>query len=133
MSETKQKGGFTRYSEQIKKEAVYRYLSQEITIEKLHQHYGAGVDSVRGWIARYKDEILLEYFQNDLSLTRMKKGKKKSLEKERERLEAEVRQLRLQAEGYKYMLDLASEQYGEDLLKKAVARQSAISKKDTPG
>lgn len=61
----------------------------------------------------------------------MKEGTNKSLEKENKRLKEELKLLRIQSEGYKYMLELASQEYGEDLLKKAVAKQSAILKKDT--
>ncbi|MCD8178643.1 MAG: hypothetical protein LUE98_14975 [Tannerellaceae bacterium] len=118
MSEMKVKDGSTRYCEELKKEAVRRYLSEKISIEGLHGIYGATSNCIRGWIHRYKDEVLAEYFNNDLSLTRMKEGTNKSLEKENERLKEELKLLRIQSEGYKYTLELASQEYGEDLLKK---------------
>ena len=56
----------------------------------------------------------------------------KSLEKEVLRLREELKLANIKAEGYEHMLHLASEEYGEDLLKKAVAKQSEILKGNIP-
>ncbi|WP_280772213.1 hypothetical protein [Parabacteroides sp. PF5-13] len=62
----------------------------------------------------------------------MKKGKDiKSLEKEILRLQQELKLANIKAEGCEYMLRICGEEYGEDLLKKAVAKQLDISKGDT--
>lgn len=131
MSETKQTGGVIRYSHELKLEIARRYLSEKTSIRKLSEEYGIGFESIRHWVNQYKTEALGLYFQNDLSLTRMKAKDSKSLEKENARLKEELKLLSIKAEGYEYMLRLASEEYGEDLLKKVVAKQSAISKEST--
>ena len=131
MSETKQ-SGCLRYSRELKLEITRRYLSESTSIRKLSSEYGISFEAVRRYVTQYKAEALRLFFSNDLSLTRMKKDKDtKSLEKEILRLQEELKLAHIKAEGYEYMLRICGEEYGEDLLKKAVAKQSDISKKDT--
>lgn len=131
MSETKQNGSI-RYSRSLKIEITRRYLSESISIRKLSVEYGISFDTVRRYVTQYRSEVLRLFFSNDLSLTRMKKDKDiKSLEKEILRLQEELKLTRIKAEGYEYMLRISGEEYGEDLLKKGVAKQSDISKEDT--
>lgn len=131
MLETKQNGSI-RYSRSLKIEITRRYLSESISIRKLSVEYGISFDTVRRYVTQYRSEVLRLFFSNDLSLTRMKKDKDiKSLEKEILRLQEELKLTRIKAEGYEYMLRISGEEYGEDLLKKGVAKQSDISKEDT--
>ncbi|MDH6359290.1 transposase [Parabacteroides sp. PF5-9] len=131
MLETKQNGSI-RYSRSLKIEITRRYLSESISIRKLSVEYGISFDTVRRYVTQYRSEVLRLFFSNDLSLTRMKKDKDiKSLEKEILRLQEELKLTRIKAEGYEYMLRISGEEYGEDLLKKGVAKQWDISKEDT--
>jgi len=131
MSESKQKYGGTRYPHALKLELTKRYLSESISYRELSKEYNIDPNTIRNFVGLCKQEALRIYFQNDLSLTRMKAKDSKSLEKENARLREELKLMSLKAEGYEYMLRLAGKEYGADLLKKVAAKQSDISKKDT--
>ena len=125
--------GCIRYSHELKLEITKRYLSEQTSVRKLSEEYGISFEAVRRTVIKYKPEALRLFFRNDISLTRMKKEKDtKSLEKEVLRLREELKLANIKAEGYEHMLHLASEEYGEDLLKKAVAKQSEILKGNIP-
>lgn len=132
MSETKQNRYGLRYPHALKLEITRRYLSEKITFSQLSKAYNINAERIRCFVNSHKSEVLHLYFQNDLSLTRMKAKDSKSLEKENARLKEELKLLSIKAEGYEYMLRMASEEYGEDLLKKVVTKQSATSKGGTP-
>ena len=128
MSESKHVGCI-RYSHELKLEITKRYLSEQTSVRKLSEEYGISFEAVRRTVIKYKPEALRLFFRNDISLTRMKKEKDtKSLEKEVLRLREELKLANIKAEGYEHMLHLAS----EDLLKKAVAKQSEILKGNIP-
>lgn len=103
-----------------------------MSIRKLSLEYGISFEAIRRYVTQYKTEVLGLYFSNDLSLTRMKNGQdSKSLEKEVMRLREELKLAQIKAKGYEYMLRICGKEYGEDLLKKAAAKQLSISKSDT--
>ena len=108
MSELKHVGCI-RYSHELKLEITKRYLSEQTSVRKLSEEYGISFEAVRRTVIKYKPEALRLFFQNDISLTRMKKEKDtKSLEKEVLRLREELKLANIKAEGYEHMLHLAS-------------------------
>ena len=114
---------------------VREYLSGAKNARMLSEEYGMSPNAIIKMVIRDKDKISSNFEVKSI-LPAMKS--KTKIPEQNERLLAENRELRrqlqlarLKLEGYEIMGDILEEQYGIDLLKKAGAKQSVVSKKDT--
>jgi hypothetical protein len=91
-------------------------------------------NAINHMMSRHKEKFL-PIFVNKPILPAMK-PKTSSLDQaelldQNQELRRQLQQAHLKIEGYEIMGDILEEQYGIDLLKKAVAKQSPNSKNDT--
>ena len=112
------------------------YLSGHKTGAMLAREYGLHRNSVSKIVSRYCQKNS-DIFAETLITPIMphKKVKQPSdasaLRAENEQLRRQLKLAQLKIEGYQIMGDILEEEYGIDLLKKAEAKQSPVSKNDT--
>lgn len=118
-----------------KERIIQEYLSGAKTACMLNEEYGMSRNAINHMISCYKEKYL-PYFDVKPILSPMKP--KTNISEQQGKLAAEHQELRrqlqlakLKLEGDEIMGNILEKQYGIDLLKKAVAKQSVISKKDT--
>ena len=108
---------------------VAEFLSGHKTGGMLAQEYGVTRNSINKTVSLYYQrnrDIFAETHITPIMPPKLKPTDTAALRDENERLK---RQLKI--EGYQIMSEILEEEYGIDLLKKAVAEQSVVSKKDT--
>ena len=120
----------TEYSEEMKKEAVFRVLSGELRKAEAERTYGIrGNGTLDNWLERYGRGILSEHKQLLEGMGTRKKRPPTSaptqdsetvaLRKRMKELERELESANLRAEAYSLMIDLAEKE-----LKVAIRKKS---------
>jgi transposase-like protein len=112
------------------------YLSGRKTGVMLANEYGLHRNSISKIVSRYCQKNSGTFAETLITpIMPPKKVKQSSdtsaLQYENERLRRDLKLAQLKIEGYQIMGDILEEEYGIDLLKKAGAGQSPVSKKDT--
>jgi transposase len=106
---------------QEKKQLVKEYLAGGTSTRKLGNKYGYGASSVGRWVMAEKKE------KNKLELLQASKfavKEKEDMPTDVKQLQAALRDSRLEVCLLKAMIDIADEQFGTDIKKKAGTRPS---------
>jgi transposase-like protein len=118
----------------VKERMIREYLSGVKITRMLSEESGMSLNTINKMIIRYKDVIIPTFEQKPIITPAMKEKKKpvseNDLMHEVSELRRQLNEARLKIEGYEIMGDILEEQYGIDLLKKSVAKQSPSSGKD---
>ena len=114
---------------------IREYLSGRKTGAMLAKEHGISRNSINHMISRYNQRISGNFAKTQVTPImlpqRLKQTETAVLKDENERLKRQLKMAELKIEGYQIMGEILEEEYGIDLLKKAVAEQSPVSKKDT--
>ena len=118
----------------VKERIIQEYLSGSKTARMLSEEYGMSRNALNHMISRHKNKFMPN-FEHKPILTPMKPKttidvKCEALNKENLELRRQLAMAQLKLEGYEIMSEILEEQYGIDLLKKAGAKQSRVSKRD---
>ncbi len=119
----------------VKERMILEYLSGLKTARMLSDESGMSLIAIQRMLKRHKDKFLVT-FENKPIIPPLMKEKSQpvvsnTLEHEILELRSQLQEAQLKLEGYEIMGDLLAEQYGIDLLKKSVAKQSPDLKNDT--
>lgn len=121
----------TIYSEELKKEAVFKVLSGELRKSEAMEAYGIkGSSSLDRWLERYGHGILSEHKE---LLEQMGSRKKKEavkvempeaeeLRQQVDKLKKDLRAAELRAEAYSMMIDIAERELKVAIRKKSVTK-----------
>lgn len=114
---------------------IREYLSGRKTGAMLAKEHGISRNSINHMISRYNQRISGNFAKTQVTPImlpqRLKQTETAVLKDENERLKRQLKMAELKIEGYEIMGEILEEEYGIDLLKKAGAEQSVVSKKDT--
>jgi transposase-like protein len=108
---------------------IREYLSGRKTGPMLAREHGITSNSVNHYIRRNSGNFTSTQTAPIMPPRRLKPTD--TLMAENERLRRRLKMVELKLEGYEIMSEILEEEYGIDLLKKAVAGQCRLSKKDT--
>ncbi|MDR1122114.1 MAG: hypothetical protein LBM08_14545 [Dysgonamonadaceae bacterium] len=119
----------------VKERMILEYLGGVKTARMLSEESGMSLNAISKMVSRYKDRFLPTFEQQPIITPAMKEKSKtvseNNLMREVSELRRQLNEARLKIEGYEIMGDILEEQYGIDLLKKSVAKQSPSSGSDT--
>jgi len=119
----------------VKERMIREYLSGLKTTRMLSEEYGMSHNAINKMIFRHKEKFLFNFEHKPIIFPSMKQKPKivsdSDMMHEIEGLRRQLNEAQLKIEGYEIMGDILEEQYGIDLLKKFVAKQSHDSKNDT--
>lgn len=118
------------YSKDEKLSIIQAYLSSGESMEHFQNRNGLGHCTLSRWMTIFAldkpingETVTKKNEPPDRSELKVLKAKEMALESEISRLKAELKAERLKAEAYSVMIDVAEEQFGVDIRKKAGAKQ----------
>ena len=118
------------YSKDEKLSIIQAYLSSGESMERFQNRNGLGHCTLSRWMTIFAldnpingETVTKKNEPPDRSELKALKAKEMALESEISRLKAELKAERLKAEAYSVMIDVAEEQFGVDIRKKAGAKQ----------
>lgn len=121
----------TIYSEELKKEAVFKVLSGELRKSEAMKAYGIkGSSSLDRWLERYGHGILLEHKEllEQMGIRKKKEAVKVEMPEAEElrqqvyKLKKDLRAAELRAEAYSMMIDIAEGELNVAIRKKSVTK-----------
>ena len=114
---------------------IAEYVSGRKTGAMLAKEYGVHRNSINKMVSRYyqkNSDIFAGTFIEPITPSKkLKPTDIATLQAENEQLKRRLQMAELKLEGYEIMGEILEEEYGIDLLKKAGAGQSPVSKRDT--
>jgi transposase-like protein len=119
----------------LRERIIQEYLSGRKTGAMLGREHGIYPKTINKMVSRYKQKNSANFtdliIQPIMPRTRVKTADHSALQAENEQLKRQLELAHLKIESYQIMGDILEEEYGIDLLKKAVAGQCCVSKKGT--
>ena len=117
-----------RYSTQEKLRLLEEFKNSGITMAEFQQHYGMGHSTLSKWITKFglsldKKEVLMATIEEKNRPTNNKSTQERILEARIKQLEQELNDEKIKSLAYKTMIEIAGEELGVDIIKKAGAKR----------
>ena len=117
-----------RYTDQEKLKILEQFKESGVSIWAFSENYGIGHSTLSRWITKFglsfdKKEVLMATIEEKNKPTNNRSTQERILEARIKQLEQELKDEKIKSLAYKTMIEIAEEELGVDISKKAGAKQ----------
>ena len=117
-----------RYSDKEKLRLIEEFKNYEGSQDSFAKIYGLGHSTISRWMTKFglsfdKKEVLMSTIEEKSHLTNDKSTQERILEARIKQLEQELKDEKIRSLAYKTMIEIAEEELGVDISKKAGAKR----------
>ena len=117
-----------RYQDKEKLRLIEKFKNYEGTQQSFNKLYGLGHSTISNWMTKFglayeKKVVLMSTLEEKNNLSKEKSAQERILEARIQQLEQELRDEKIKSMAYKTMIEIAEEELGVDISKKAGAKR----------
>ena len=117
-----------RYSIQEKLRLLEEFKNSGLCMTRFQEHYGMGHSTLSKWMTKFglsfdKNEVLMATIEEKNKPTNNRSTQERIMEERIKQLEQELKDEKIKSLAYKTMIEIAEEELGVDISKKAGAKQ----------